>query len=414
MNNLIMFLCAVLFIVLFFFLAFIFVVFIVSLFKKQKFKDFEPEVSIIVPVFNEAENIKACLDSITNSNYPKNKIEIIVVDDGSTDKTRGIAAKYKNVKLLQQNHSGKSEALNLGASKAKYDFILTIDADTTIEENCIKEIVKPFSDKNVGASTGISMVKNKNNLVEMFQNIEYHYNNLIRSSFSTLFNNGIWFFGALACYRKSTLKKINFFKKDTLTEDMDIALEIKKAGYKTINVRNAVGYTIVPSNLKDLYNQRARWWIGVLQSLVKNKKLFSYKASPAIMFLFINQFWWSFYSFFSLPAIAYQVNYWLPYNSDTFYSLFSYLFRWFSLSGPLFVIYKIPEWGISYYSFFGVLSGFISAFLIIAAIKMFKDRLSVKNLFATFFYFPYTIVLNMIILISLIRFKFWKNKFFIR
>ena len=82
--------------------------------------------------------------------------------------------------------------------------------------------------------------------------------------------------------------------------------------------------------------------------------------------------------------------------------------------GPIFVIYKIPEWGLSFYSFFGVLSGIISAILIIAAISMFKDRLNLKNMFAIFFYFPYTIVLNMIILLSLLRFRFWKNKFFIR
>ena len=266
----------------------------------------------------------------------------------------------------------------------------------------------------VGAATGNSKVKNNKSLLGIFQNIEYHYNNLIRSSFSNLFNNGIWFFGALACYRKDVLKKINYFKTDTLTEDMDIALEIRKAGFTTINVYKATGFTIVPKTLRELYNQRARWWMGVLQSLVKNKQLFHRKSSPAILFLFINQFWWTFYAFLSLPAIIYQVNYWLPYNTTTFAALFGYLFRWFSLLGPIYVIYKIPEWGLSYYSFFGVLSGIISAFLIIASIRMFKDKLNIKNMVAIFFYFPYTIILNIIILLSLLRFSFLKNKFFIR
>ena len=111
--------------------------------------------------------------------------------------------------------------------------------------------------------------------------------------------------------------------------------------------------------------------------------------------------------------IIYQVNYWLPYNSQSLWALSGYLFRWFSLSGPFYVIYKIPVWGISYYSIFGVMSGIISAVMIISAIKMFKDRINFKNLLAIFFYFPYTIALNMIIFISLLRFKFWKNKFFI-
>jgi len=375
MKDLFMIFGGALFMVLFSFLLFIFVVFLVSIFKKK---------------------------------------EVIVVDDGSKDKTIDIAREYKEVKIFQQDHLGKSEALNLGASRAINDFILTIDADTVIEKNCIMEIVKPLKDGKVGATTGVSTVRNNKNMISIFQNIEYHYNNLIRNSFSKAFGNGIWFFGALACYRKSTLQDIGFFKKDTLTEDMDTALEIKKAGYTTINVNNAIGRTIVPTNLMDLYRQRSRWWIGVLQSLVKNKKLFSYKSSPAILFLFINQFWWSIYSFLSLPIIVYQINYWLPYNLDSFMSLFGYLFRWFSLMGPVFVIYKIPVWGLSYYSFFGVLSGIISAILIIAAIKMFKDKFNLKNMFAVFFYFPYTIVLNIIILVSLLRYRFWKDKFFIR
>lgn len=414
MKDIIMMLCGILFIVLFLFLIFVFTIFLISRFKKREYTNFEPNISMVVPVFNEEKNIEECISSILKSDYPKEKIEVIVVDDGSTDNTINIVKNFKEVKLLQQNHLGKSEALNLGTLKAKHNFILTIDADTTIDKNCIKEIVKPLIDNKVGATTGVSKVRNNKNMIGIFQNIEYHYNNLIRNSFSKMFDNGIWFFGALACYRKSTLKEIGFFKKDTLTEDMDIALEIKKAGYKTINVHNATGYTIAPKSLRELYNQRSRWWIGVLQSLVKNKRLFSYKSSPAILFLFINQFWWTFYSFLSLPAIIYQINYWLPYNSSSLFALFSYLFRWFSLLGPIYVVYKIPVWGISYYSFFGVLSGIISAILIIAAIRIFKDRLNLKNLFAIFFYFPYTIVLNIIILLSLLRFGFWKNKFFIK
>ncbi|MEA2037004.1 MAG: glycosyltransferase [Nanoarchaeota archaeon] len=400
--------------VLFAFLMFIFVVFLASRFKNKDYDDFEPNLSVIIPTFNEEKNIKQCLDSVYNSTYPKEKMEVFVVDDGSTDSTVEIANAFKEVKVLKQDHKGKSEALNLGTSKAKYDFILGIDADTFIEKECIKEIVKPLKNREVGATTGVSNVRNKNSIIGIFQNIEYHYNNLIRNSFSKLFNNGIWFFGALACYRKSTLEEIGFFKIDTLTEDMDTALEIKKAGYTTINVHNATGSTFVPKTIKELYHQRARWWMGVLQSLVKNRKLFSYKASPAILFLFINQFWWTFYSFLSLPAIIYQVNYWLPYNTGSFLSLSGYLFRWFSLLGPVYVIYKIPVWGLSFYSFFGVLSGIISAFLIIVSIKMFKDKLNFKNIFAIFFYFPYTIVLNMIVLLSLLRFRFWENKFFIR
>lgn len=406
-------LCGTLFLILFTFLLFIFTIFLISRFKNKTFNNFQPNISIVIPSYNEEENIQKCLDAIKTSNYPQNKVEVIVVDDGSTDKTCETVKKNK-IKLLKQNHAGKVEALNLGTKKASYDFIITIDADTIIDRDCLKELVKPFSEKPVGAVTGNSKVKNKETILGSFQNIEYHLNNLIRHSFSNVFNNSIWFFGALACYRKEALKKIGYFKKDSLTEDMDISLETKKAGYKVLNVTTAWGYTKVPKNIKELYSQRSRWWMGVLQSLVKNRSLLSLKACPSIMFLFVNQFWWTFYAFLSFPVIGYQVNYWLPYNSDSFTSLFSYLFRWFTLSGPVYVIYKIPAWGLSFYSLFGVLSGLISATMIISAIKIFKDKLSFRNIIAIFFYFPYTIILNLFVIISVLRFKTWKNFYFIR
>jgi len=414
MEDIIMYLSSILFLVLFLFLLFVFMIFIISWFKNKKHKSFEPKISVIIPAYNEENNISECINSIYDSDYDSSKIEVIVVDDGSIDDTLNILQEYKNIKVLKQDHRGKSDALNLGVRHAKNEFILSIDADSTLDRNCIKELVKPLANPKIGATTGTSKVKNIKNIWTIFQNIEYHYNNLIRKSFSSVFNNGIWFFGALACYRKSVLEKIGLFKKDTLTEDMDIALEIYKAGHKTFHVYNAYCYTIVPSTLKELYSQRARWWMGVLQSLIKNKKLFSSKSCPSIIFLFINQFWWSFFALLSLPVIVYQVNYWLPYNTANFFTLFSYIFRWFSLSGPFYVIYKIPEWGLNFYNFFGVFSGIISAILILVSIKMFKDKVNFKNSFALFFYFPYTIILNIIISISLISHIYTKKRYFIR
>lgn len=413
-ENLIMNLSSVLFLILFSFLLFVFLIFVISWFTKKRQMAFEPNISIIIPAYNEEKNIPKCVDSIYNSDYRSSKIEVIVVDDGSTDNTLSALRKYKGVKVLKQDHKGKSDALNLGLKHSKNGFVVSIDADSTLDRNCIRELVKPLIDPKIGATTGTSKVKNIKNIWAVFQNIEYHYNNLIRKSFSSVFGNGIWFFGALACYRKSVIEKIGFFKKDTLTEDMDIALEIYKAGYKTFHVYNAYCSTIVPSTLKELYSQRARWWMGVLQSLIKNKNLFSSKSCPSILFLFINQFWWSFYAILSLPVIIYQVMYWLPYNTANFFAFSGYIFRWFSLSGPFYVIYKIPEWGLDFYNSFGVFSGIISAVLIVASIKIFEDRVNFKNSFALFFYFPYTIILNIIISIGIISHLYTKKRYFIR
>lgn len=396
------------------FLAFLFAVFVISRFIKRENVAFEPKVSVVVPAYNEGKNIGECLDAVFASNYPQNKLEVIVVDDGSNDNTLKILEKYKKARILKQNHLGKVEALNNGIINSSNEFVLTLDADTTMDKKCIMEIVKPFLDKSIGATTGNNNIKNKKSVLSMFQNIEYHFTNLMRSSFSAVFKQGAWISGSLACYRKSALKKIGYFKKDTMAEDIDIALELKKAGYKTVIVPAAFGHTIVPTRLKELYRQRVRWWVGTLQAIIKNRQLFSTKSAPSILYLYISHFWWSFYAFLSLPIIIYQIHYWLPYNTQSLFSLGSYFFRWFSLMGPIYVLYKIPNFGVSLYSIFGVLAGIIMTVISIAALKIFKDRLSFKNIFAIFFYFPYTIVLNIIILVSMLNHRFWERSFYIK
>ncbi|MBS3106848.1 glycosyltransferase family 2 protein [Candidatus Woesearchaeota archaeon] len=407
-------LTSVLFFILFLFLLFIFLVFLVSFFRRPSYPPFEPNVSIVIPAYNEAGHIRDCLASVLASAYPKKKMEVIVVDDGSTDSTREIVKRFPAVKLISSNHGGKTEALNAGTREAKHPFILTLDADTIVDGQCMKRLVRPLSDASIAATTGSSKVRDPDSVLDYFQNIEYHYNNLIRRSFSDTFSTGVWFFGALACYRKDVLKKIGLFKKDTLTEDMDISLEIHRAGFRTVHVYDAFCFTIVPKTLKELYSQRSRWWMGVLQALRKNKALFSKKMPPSIFFLYLNQYWWSIYAFLSFPVIIYQILYWLPYNQDTLFHLTRYLFNWFTLAGPFYVLYKIPEWGFTFNNAFGVLSGIISAIMILASILMFKDKYSFKNLLALFFYFPYTIVLNTVIVLSLLAFGFRKERYFIR
>lgn len=414
-DDIIMSLGVVVFAVLFAFLMFVFFAIIASFFRKDKYEEYEPEVSVIIPCYNEGGNITACLKAVYSMDYPKNKLEVVVVDDGSTDDTQRILSGFKSrgIKIIRGKHEGKSASLNLGVRNSSKGIIFAVDADTLVDKDALKRLVRPFSDPKVGLTNGSCIARNSSTIMSMFQRVEYHYNNLIRKSFSKVFRNGIWFFGAFICYRRKAITKIGNFKKHTMTEDMDTALEIYSAGYRIVNVHDAYGYTIVPPTLLSFAKQRMRWNIGGLQTLYKHRDLFSAKSNPSILFVFINHVWWSSYAVISFPLILYQVNYWLSYNMDTFYHLFMYLFRWFTLLGPVYVIYKIPEWGISLYSIFGVLSGLISVSLIIYSIYLFKDRVGMKNAFSIFFYFPYTIILNTITVISLIKLIFLKKKHFI-
>ncbi|HLC65004.1 MAG TPA: glycosyltransferase family 2 protein [Candidatus Nanoarchaeia archaeon] len=397
----------VVFFILFLFLLLVAITILISLFRKISYSAYTTPISIVIPAYNEEKTIRPCIEAVLTAHYPKK--EIIVVDDGSTDATREIAKSFPGVKILQRNHHGKVEALNAGLRAASNEIVVTLDADTIIHPDCLVHIVAPLQEKDVAATSGSCRVSNKKNILTVFQNLEYHYNNLVRQGFSNLFHQGIWFFGALACYKKSVLLHIGGFKKETLTEDADVALELNREGYRTINVPEAYGYTNVPETFAGLYAQRKRWWKGVLQSLQKNKSSFSLKSSPSIIFLYLNQYWWSLYAFLSLPIIIYQIHYWFPQGSV---EAFAYLVRWFTVAGPLYVLYKLPEWGLSWYNIFGVLSGLISIAILLYAPHFFRERFSASNIIGVVFYFPYTIFLNAVICLSIINPI--KKKYFIK
>jgi cellulose synthase/poly-beta-1,6-N-acetylglucosamine synthase-like glycosyltransferase len=462
--------------ILFLFVSFTGVIIIIGLVKKYRSDKLlrnniksklksrsKSEVSIIIPVYNESKAIVNCLKHVIYSKYPKSLYEIILVDDGSTDNTVAIArdfgSKHKKegliLRIIKANHKGKSEALNLGTNHAKHEIVLHLDVDILLEPDALAKMLEPFSKteradgmdgKKVGATIGTYRVGNKKNMLTAFQTIEYSYNSLIRLGFSRTFGDSIWFYGAMSCYRKSALQKLGGMQSDTETEDMDIAIRLQNAGYNIIHIDDAYSKVIVPDNLRWFFKQRIRWWTGVLHSMKKNnkrsfdsikgrihsrfkfdkKKNSDYKISNSkvvsikgksiipLIFVYLSQWWWSIFSLICIPMYFLQVLYWLPYNLGTFHDTFMYLFRWFSVFGPTYSIYKIPEWGVSLISIFGILTGLISVTFIIVALTIFKEGFSIRNVLAIVFYFPYTIILNVVMLISFIKFLFTKSKGFVR
>ncbi|MCA9478102.1 MAG: glycosyltransferase family 2 protein [Nanoarchaeota archaeon] len=409
-GNIIMDLSMFLFFGVFVFIMLILITSILT--KKRTYDSFHPPVTVLVPAYNERKHLDSCLKAIIANKYQE--MELIIIDDGSTDSTPRIIEKfttrYPFISSIKGDHQGKSAALNKGLQKAKHDIIISIDADTMIEKDFLSEIVKPFSDARVGATNGMCFAQKPRKVIEWFQSVEYLYNNFIRSSFSSVFDNGIWFFGAAAAYKKSVVENIGGFSKDTMTEDMDISLSIFNAGYKVLTVKDAAYYTKAPHSVKDLFIQRMRWFYGGMQNIIKHRKVFSRK-SFAIKFLFSNQMFWSLYSLLIIPLVAYQVKYWLPSGTK---EIFWYLFRWFSLSGPIVVLQKIPEWGLNFVNIFGVLAGILTTVLIFASFRRFRKVPNFKDLIIIFFYFPYTLVLNATFLVAAIKFPFSKKKGFIK
>jgi cellulose synthase/poly-beta-1,6-N-acetylglucosamine synthase-like glycosyltransferase len=415
--NILMWIFGAVLCILFIFLAFTGTIIVISLFKKPLRHSYRPKFSIVVPAYNESKNIASCLKSIMRSRYPKDLFEVIVVDDGSTDDTVKIARSFRGVKVLKINHKGKSAALNHGIKNAMNELVMTVDSDTMLHPDALAKMVAPFKDERIGATSGTYKVDNHKNMLTSFQSIEYAYNSLIRMAFSRVYADSVWFYGAMSCYRVRALKSVGNMHSDVLAEDMDIAIRLQNKGYNVVHVHDAFSYTVVPETFASFFRQRIRWWTGVLQSMRKNRKA-SYKnmrtSHPVpLIFVYVSQWWWSVFSILSFPMFTIQIIYWLPQNAP-FFEVFMYIFRWFSLFGPLYVIYKIPDWGISFFSIFGILSGIISVTFIIMSMNIFKEDIRLREVLAIIFYFPYTLLLNMVMMISVFKYLLYDSRGFVK
>ena len=233
-----------------------------------------PLVTVVVPAYNEEKAIGKTVDALLELSYV-NK-EIIVVDDGSTDRTFEVAKKHvKNdyARVVTKPNGGKWDALNTGIKAAHGEFIVCMDADTLLDPDAIQHLIKHFSDPNIGAVAGNVKVGNRRGLLTKLQALEYVVGiNLHRRSEASLRNVTV-VPGPIGAFRTSVLKETGLFEGDTFAEDADITLKILKAGYKTDYEARAIGYTEAPTSMTSLAKQRYRWYRGSLQALSKHKDM---------------------------------------------------------------------------------------------------------------------------------------------
>lgn len=236
-------------------------------------ESFEPLVSVVVPAFNEEKVICRTVQSLLASDYPK--LEIIVVDDGSADDTystvKNAFADVQNVTVYTKPNGGKAEALNFGWRKAKGKIIIALDADTVFPPETVSALAHRFADEKIGAIAGNAKVGNRVNVVTKWQALEYVTSqNFDRRAFSSL--NCITVVpGAVGAWRRSVLEQIGGFSSDTLAEDQDLTIEVRKLHYRIGYEEAALGYTEAPDTLRNLAKQRFRWSFGTLQCMWKHK-----------------------------------------------------------------------------------------------------------------------------------------------
>ena len=239
--------------------------------------DYAPGVSIIVPAYNEEKVIVQTIGSLLQQAYA-GPIEIVVVDDGSADDTSGVVqSAYGNhplVSAYRKENGGKASALNFGIARAQHEIVIGLDADTIFDDDTVAELVQPLKDPWVGAVAGNAKVGNRINLVTRWQALEYVTSqNLDRRAFSLLDCITV-VPGAVGAWRRSLVLQVGGFKEDTLAEDQDLTLAIRRAGLSVAYADAAVAYTEAPDTLRGLAKQRFRWSFGTLQCTWKHRDAF--------------------------------------------------------------------------------------------------------------------------------------------
>ncbi|WP_327238681.1 bifunctional polysaccharide deacetylase/glycosyltransferase family 2 protein [Streptomyces sp. NBC_01317] len=227
-------------------------------------------VSVLVPAYNERECIANTVRSLMESGHP---IEVVVVDDGSTDGTADIVEEMwlPNVHVVRQENAGKPAALNNGIAHARHDIIVMMDGDTVFEPSTVGELVQPFGDPRVGAVAGNAKVGNRDTLIGAWQHIEYVMGfNLDRRMYDLL-RCMPTIPGAVGAFRRQALERVGGMSDDTLAEDTDITMALHRDGWRVVYAERARAWTEAPESVQQLWSQRYRWSYGTMQAIWKHR-----------------------------------------------------------------------------------------------------------------------------------------------
>lgn len=403
--------------------------------KNQINHDYTVPVSIIVPAYNEEITVVKTVESLLRLDYKL--FEIIVVDDGSTDKTAKVlidnfgmqktsrpihkqlnckketelyeTSEYKvPITLIRKENGGKADSLNMGINASNYPYFICMDADSTLQVDSLKNITRPIlEDNRIVATGGIVRIANgtvmKNgfasayhmprNLLVSMQVLEYDRSFLASRILFDQFNGNLIISGAFGLFKKELVIECGGYDKENFGEDFELVVKLHvycrshNIDYRIKYIPEAICWTQVPDNLRDLCKQRRRWNIGLSQSMFKYREMFSNPKYGLVSF--ISYYYFLFYEllspFIELFGVFTMI---LAYKMDLLNVPFMILF---------FLIYAI---------FGGVLS--FTTFL--ARIHVENLKLSFRDLIKAVFISMFEITILRTILVVVRFFSFFGRK----
>jgi len=372
-----------------------------KLLKSSKVND-KPSITFLIPAFNESKNIKKCINSVLNLNYPKEKIDIIVINDGSTDRTKKICEEFEMkglIKLVNQKNSGKASALNRALKFVKTGLIATLDADSYVTKDYLDGMLKNLDEDVVAVTPSTKIIKNRT-FSEKLQWVEYLFMIFLRKMFDFL---GCQYVipGVGSIIRMSFLKETGGFNENSIVEDTEIGFRCQYNRVKIKNSINSIVYTEAPGTIKQLYKQRIRWYRGYFQHVFENKEMIlNPKFGTFGAFLIPFNFVWLFILAIMMFDISYRV--------------LSSLFNWFynySLIGwdlfyiPLKLDLSLIMFNINVYMIFTFIFASVSILTVYVSLKCSSERVGLrsKKINYILFLFVYPVFISIMWLSSLLH-----------
>jgi len=265
-----------------------------------------PKVSLILPAYNEQKLIGKSIERALSQDY-EGEVEVIIIDDGSTDLTYDIAKLYEDafpgeVKVHRHEvNKGKPEGLNTGFRIATGEISVFSDSDSHLNYNLIRLMVPHFDDPEVGMVSGMIVINNEINLLTRLQQVEYLYNQeIIRFCQHT--HKGVLICPGAATAVRTQIARDIPSTETTITEDADFTFEVAKAGWKVTQEPEAISWTEAPEKWANFIDQRKRWLYGVLQTIWIHKWALFYKNGLPNLWV-----WWAWIGYITCPITTLAV-----------------------------------------------------------------------------------------------------------
>ena len=240
---------------------------------------YQPRVAVLVPSYNEEKVIVRTIRSVLNSDY--RNIRVIVIDDGSKDRTAEVAREaYEaeiragRVQVLEKPNGGKAAALNYALDLIDEEIYVGIDADTVIAADAISKLIPHFEDPRIGAVAGNAKVGNRVNLWTRWQALEYITSQNFERRALDLFHVVTVVPGAIGAWRTAAVKKAGCYPVNTVAEDADLTMSLLEQQLRVLYEDRALAFTEAPIDAKGLMRQRFRWSFGTLQAVWKHRAAF--------------------------------------------------------------------------------------------------------------------------------------------